>query len=188
MPNLLILIAIIPILITLAVRWWFGLRLLKSSAELSCNCDLEKWKKTFGEKNLPTSSSGNVITYAELFRKAALADWRERDKKSAISREGTRRFGMAVPPLTAMIVILGAIVGRPPFKIAIAIFLLATAFSAVLAYLSIATEINALLISSRRLRESGIFHRRDDEDAVIQAAIALTWKEAAPPIFNLIQR
>lgn len=188
MPRLLILIARLPILITLAVRWWFGLRLLKSNSEHTCGCDLERWKQTFGESNLPASSSGDPIAYAELFRKAALADWRVRDKKSAISREGTRRFGMAVPPLTAMIVILGIMVSRITTSYAIAIFLLATAFSAVIAYLGIAAEINALLISSRRLRESGIFHRRDDEDAVIQAAVALTWKEAAPPIFNLIQR
>ncbi len=188
MPSLLILLAALLIIITLVVRWWFGLRLLKSNSELQCTCNLEKWKQTFGEKHLPNSSSGNQIMFAEFLRNAALADWRVRDKKAAIARAGTRRFGMAVPPLTAMIVILGAIVGRPPFKIGIAIFLLATAFSAVIAYLSIATEINALLISARRLRESGIFHRRDEEDAVIQAAVALTWKEAAPPIFNLIQR
>lgn len=138
--------------------------------------------------HLPASSSGDLITYADLFRKTALADWRVRDKKTAISREGTRRFGMAVPPLTAMIVILGIMVGRITPTYAIAIFLLAAAFSAIIAYLSIAPEIQALLITSRRLRSSGIFHRRDDEDAVIEAAIALTWKEAAPPIFNLIQR
>jgi hypothetical protein len=187
-PRLLIVIALLAILIALAVRWWFGLRLLKSYAELSCSSDLEKWKQTFGEIHLPTSSSADLITYADLFRKVAMADWRERDKKSAISREGTRRFGMAVPPLTAMIVILGIMVGRITPTYAIAIFLLATAFSAVISYLSIAAEINALTISARRLRSSGIFSRRDDEDAIIQAAVALTWKEAAPPIFNLIQR
>lgn len=188
MPRLLILIAVLPILIALAVRWWFGLRLLKSSIEISCICDLEKWNQTFGEQHLPPSSSGTQIMFAELFRKSALADWRERDRKVAISRESTRRFGMAVPPLTAMIVILGIIVGRVTPTYAIAIFLLATAFSAVIAYLSIAPEINAILTTSRRLRSSGIFRRRDDEDAVIQAAVALSWKEAAPPIFNLIQR
>ncbi len=125
--------------------------------------------------------------FAELLRKSALADWRERDRKLAISREGTRRFGMAVPPLTAMIVILGIVVGRVTPSFGIAIFLLATAFSAVIAYLSIAPEINAILTTARKLRTSGIFHRRDDEDAVIQAAVAIAWKEAAPPIFNLLQ-
>lgn len=188
MARLLIFIAVFPIIITLLMRWWLGLRLLKSSAELSCSCDLEKWKQTFGEQHLPVSSSGNQVMFAELLRKSALADWRVRDKKAAIAREGTRRFGMAVPPLTAMIVILGLMVGRIPPTFAIAIFLLATAFTAVIAYLSIAPEINAILTTARKLRSSGIFHRRDDEDAVIQAAVAISWKEAAPPIFNLLQR
>ena len=188
MPRLLILIAVIPIVITLAARWWFGLRLLKSYTENSCKCDLEIWKQTFGEQNLPTSSTGTQMMFAESLRKTALDDWRARDKKAATSREGTRRFGMAVPPLTAMIVILGIMVGRVTPSYGIAIFLLATALSAIFCYLTIATEINAILTTARRLRESGIFHRRDDEDAVIQAAIALSWKESAPPIFNLIQR
>lgn len=188
MPRLLILLAALPIIVTLVVRWWFGLRLLKSSLEHPCTCNLEKWKQTFGEQQLPVTSSGNSIMFAELLRKTALADWRVRDKKAAIAREGTRRFGMAVPPFSAMIVILAVVVGRIPLAYGIAIFLIATAFSAIIAYLSIAPEIQALLITSRRLRESGIFHRRDDEDAVIQAAVALSWKEAAPPIFNLIQR
>ena len=188
MPRLLILIALLPIIITLAVRWWFGLRLLKSYTENSCKCDLEKWKQTFGEQNLPTSSTGTQMMFGEILRKTALADWRTRDKKAAIARESTRRFGMAVPPFTAMIVILGIMVGRMTPSYGIAIFLIATAFSAVITYLSIAPEINAILTTSRQLRTSKAFHRRDDEDAVIQAAVALTWKEAAPPIFNLLQR
>jgi hypothetical protein len=186
--RLLILIAVLPIIFTLVVRWWLGIRILKSSAKNQCSCDLEKWNHTFGEQHLPISSSGDVIIYAELFRKSALVDWRTRDPKTAISREGTRRFGMAVPPLTAMIVILAMVVGRVTPYYAIAIFLFATALSAILSYLSIAPEINAILTTSRRLRKSGVFHRRDDEDAVIQAAVAISWKEAAPPIYNLLQR
>lgn len=188
MPRLLILLAALPIIVTLVARWWFGLRLLKSGAETQCSCDLEKWNRTFGEHHLPASPSGNLITFADFLRKAALADWRTRDKKAALAREGTRRFGMAVPPLTAMIVILGIIVGRITPSYGIAIFLVATAFSAVIAYLGLAPEIQAILTTSRRLRDNRIFPRKDDEDAVIQAAIALSWKEAAPPIYNLLQR
>jgi hypothetical protein len=186
--RLLIFIAVLPILITLVMRWWFGIRIIKSSESTTCRCDLENWKQTFGDIHLPASEHSGVVAIAEQFRNAALADWKIRDRKTALSREGTRRFGMAVPPLSAMVVILAVIVGRVTPYYAIAIFLLATAFSAVISYLSIATEINALLDASRKLRNSGIFHRRDDEDAVIQAAVAISWREAAPPIYNLIYR
>ena len=95
---------------------------------------------------------------------------------------------MAVPPLSLLIVILGVIVGRVPAIWAIPVFLLAIAVSVVFSYLSIAPELNAMLMASRRLRASGAFHRRDDEDAVIAATTALVWKESAPHVFNLIQR
>lgn len=188
MSRLLILISVVPILITFGLRWWLGIRILKSNAENQYRCDLDNWKEAFGENHLPASPSCDLVILADLFRKIALAEWRLNEPKAAASREGTHRFSMAVPPLAAMVVILGVIVGRIPPAYGIAGFLLATALTAVFSYLNIAPEINAILTSAKRLRSSGIFHRRDDEDAVVQAAVAISWKEAAPPIFNLIQR
>ena len=188
MSRLLILISVIPILITFGLRWWLGFRVLKSNAKNQYRCDLEKWKENFGNEHLPAYPSCDIIVLADLFRKNALAEWHVNEPKAAASREGTRRFGMAVPPLAAMVVILGVIVGRIPPAYGVAGFLLTTALTAVFSYLSIAPEINAILTSAKRLRSSGIFHRRDDEDAVVQAAVAISWKEAAPPIFSLIQR
>jgi hypothetical protein len=186
--RLLIIIAALPIVITFVIRWWFGLRVLASSKRRQCRCDLDKWERAFGSENLPPSDSGDAILFATALRKAALEDWKTREPKAAISREGTRRFGLAVPPLAAMVAIMASLVGRIPFTMALAIFLLAIAFSAVISYLSITTELKAILIICRRLQDSRIFTRRDDEEAVIEATRALAWKEAAPPIFNLIQR
>jgi len=186
--RLLIIIAVVPIVITFAIRWWFGLRRLSSSKHQQCRCDLEKWEATFGSENLPSSDSGDAIIFATALRKAALADWKTREPKTATSREGTRRFSMAVPPLVAMVAILASLVGRIPFGMALAIFLLAIAFCAAISYLSIATELKAILTICRRLQGSRIFSRTDDEEAVINATNGLAWKEAAPPIFNLIQK
>jgi hypothetical protein len=186
--RLLILIAALPIVAAFVARWWFGMRILSSEGRRQCSCDLALWEKTFGAENLPPSKSGDARIYAALLRKSALADWSTRDSKAAASREGARRFGMAVPPLSLMVAVLAIFVGKIPITGAIAIFLLAIAFAVIISYLSIAPELNAILKASRRLRESGIFHRRDDEDAVIDAANALVWKEAAPPVFNLIQK
>lgn len=188
MVRLLILIAALPIAAAFLVRWWLGLRVLSSEGRRQCSCDLALWEKTFGTENPPPSKSGDARIFAETLRKHALNDWKTRDPKAATSREGVRRFGMAVPPLSLMIVILGIIVGRIPAIWAIPVFLLALACAVIVSYLSIAPELNAMLIAARRLRGSGVFHRRDDEDAVITAATALVWKESAPPVFNLIQR
>jgi hypothetical protein len=186
--RILILLAALPIIAAFAARWWFGIRILSAEGRRQCSCDLARWEKAFGSENIPISKSGDASIYAAALRKSALADWITRDPKAASSREGARRFGMAVPPLSLMIAILAILVGKIPIAGAIAIFLLAIAFSVIVSYLSIATELKAILTASRRLRDTGAFHRRDDEDAVIEAANALVWKEAAPPVFNLIQK
>lgn len=188
MFRILTLFAAIPIVVAFVARWWFGMRILASAGRMQCTCDLARWEKAFGKENLPPSKSGDARIFAELLRKAALEDWSTRDSKAAASREGARRFGMAAPPFSLMIAILAIIVGKVPIAGAISIFLLAIAFSVIISYLSISPELNAILITARRLRDTGAFHRRDDEEAVIETAAALVWKEAAPPVFNLIQR
>lgn len=188
MLRLFILLAALPIVAAFVIRWWLGLRVLSSGGLRQCSGNLARWEETFGPTNLPSSENADARVFAAHLRAAAIADWKTRNPKAAASREGARRFGMAVPPLSLMVAILAIVVGKIPIAGAIAVFLLAIAFSVIISYISIAPELNAILITSRRLRDRGIFHRRDDEDAVIESAAALAWKEAAPPVFNLIQK
>ena len=188
MPRFLILLAALPIIAAFLIRWWLGVRVLSAQGRRQCSCDPHLWEKTFGSAHLPTSNAADARLFAAALRKAALADWKTREPKAAAAREGTRRFGMAVPPLSLMVVLLGVMVGRVPLIWALPVFLLAVALSAIFSYLGVAPELKATLLASRRLRDSRAFHRRDDEDAVIACAAALVWKEAAPPVFKLIQR
>lgn len=188
MFRLLILLAALPIVAAFLARWWFGMRILSSAGRRQCSCDLTRWEKAFGSASLPLSEKGDASIFAARLRESALADWKTRNPKAAASRESARRFGMAVPPLSLMVAILAVFVMKIGVTGAIAIFLLAVAFSVIISYLSIAPELNAILLTARRLRDSGIFHRRDDEDSVIEAASALVWRESAPPVFNLIQK
>jgi len=186
--RFLILLAVLPIIAAFVARWWLGLRVISTAGRRQCSCDLALWEKSFGTENPPPSKSGDALIFAETLRKASLADWKTREPKAAASRAGVRRFGMAVPPLALMVVVLGAIVKRVPVSFVLPVFLTAIALAIIFSYLSIAPELNAMLIASRRLRASGAFHRRDDEDAVIAATKALVWKESTPPILNLIQK
>ncbi|MGJ8632534.1 MAG: hypothetical protein ACSHX7_01320 [Luteolibacter sp.] len=188
MFRLLILIAALPIIAAFVARWWFGMKVIASKGQHQCKCDLEKWSRTFGDENLPLATRADARVYAELLRKSALEDWRTREPKTATSREGGRRFGMAVPPLALMIAILAMIIGKIPVVGAIAIFLLAIAFAVIISYLGIAPELKAILVTSRRLKDARIFPRTEDELAVLRTTTALAWKEAAPPVFNLLQR
>lgn len=188
MYRLLIILAALPILTTLLLRWWFGIRILTTTGTHPCSCNLGKWEETFGKNTTPPSATADARTHATFLHKAALADWKTRDPKALATREGVRRFGMAVPPLCAMVAILAVIVMRLTPIMAITAFLLAIAIAATFAYLSLAPELRAIALTSRRLRATRIYPRREDQDTVILATIALAWKQAAPPIFNLIQR
>ena len=186
MFRILIFISIIPIIVALIARWWFGMRILAKAGKRHCTCDLGRWESVLGKDTLPLVKQADALVFAEQFRKQALIDWKKRSPKAAASREATRHFGMAVPPFALVIGFLGLIVARIPPLGVLAIFLAATALAVVFSLLGIASELNAMLIASRQLRTNGLFHRRDDEDAVIESATALVWKQAVPPILQLL--
>lgn len=182
-------ISLLPLVAALVARWWFGLRVLAVEGGRACRCERDRW--------LPLASGESVIaetvtaTAAELgaqLRRMALDEWRTRDPKAAGSREGGRRFGMAVPPLAAMVAVMAVIVAKIPALGGIAAVLAATAIACVLGLLSLPPELRAIMITSKRIRDSRSFTKRDEEDAVISCAMALAWKESLPPVLGLIQR
>src|SRR5690606_7805708 len=102
MWRLLLFLSIFPILAALVANGWFGLRVLARHGKRVSRVNPTRWKDALGSDTpevspLSADASGNAI------RAVALAAWRERDSKAALAREGARRFGLAVPPLTAMV-------------------------------------------------------------------------------------
>jgi hypothetical protein len=198
MWRVLLFLSILPIAAALLLRWWFGIRVLKARGGRPCRCDPNRWEQVLGQPlKLPapvpptgtpasrpeptaaaTLSNEMIATeFGRQLRLAALAQWRQRDPKPAKSRESALRFGLAVPPLSAMVPVFGAIV----------IFLSATALAAVFGLLSLGSELRAIAITAKALRTTRAFPRSDDEDATIECAIAHAWLEAAPPVLRLLQ-
>jgi hypothetical protein len=188
MWRILLLLSIIPIVVTLAARWWFGLRVLAQEGGRACHCDLKNWLPAPDDQAVIHRAEETANEFGKQLRLKALADWRERDPKAAAARESTRRFGMAVPPLSGIIAIFAIIVAKIPIIGACAVFLSATAIAAVLGVLSLAPELRAIAQAVRKSREAKSFPRRDEEDAVARCAMAHAWKETLPPILSLIQR
>lgn len=187
MWRLLLLFSALPIAASLIARWWFGLRVLSAEGKRPCRCDPAKWPAAPpADSTIPAEAS--AAEYGRLLRLAALAAWRERDRKAANSRENARRFGMAVPPLSGIISVFAVIVAKIPVIGAFSILLAATALSCALGLLSLPAELRAMAPAVRQLRDSRAFTRRDDEDAVVESAIAHVWKETLPPILALLQR
>lgn len=188
MWRLLLLLSILPIAAALIARWYFGLRVLVQDGARPCRCDLGTWMPVPEDKAVIHRAEESAAEFGRQLRVKALDEWRERDPKAAAARESSRRFGMAVPPLSAIVVIFGMIAGRISGAWAIPIVLAATALAAVLGVLSMAPELVAITRAAKKLREARSFPRRDDEDAVIRCAVAHSWKETLPPILRLLQR
>lgn len=188
MFRLLLFLSLFPIAIALAARWWFGIRVLASIGSQSCRCNLERWFPSPGDEAVVHRAENTAIEFGRELRTKALAEWAERDPKAAKSREGTRRFGMAVPPLSGIIVIFAVLVGKIPIIGAFAILIAATALSAILGLLTLPPELSAISKTARRIREDRSFPAGDEGDAVVRCALAHAWDQALPPILRWMHR
>lgn len=186
MWRLLFIISILPIIAAIVARWYFGIRILNSAGRRPCSLDSIRWEVYLG-KNPPVEVNQAPATeLGKVLRLAALADWKARDPKRAAARESARKFGLAVPPLALIIGLFAFVVARIPFTGALAILFASTALSAVMGLITLGGELRAIAVTTRRLRESRAFARRDDEEAVAQSAVAHAWAESIPPILRFL--
>lgn len=188
MWRLLFLFSAIAIAAVLIARWWFGMRVLQTEGQRPCRCDLGVWMPAPEDSAVIHRAEGTAEEFGKQLRLKALAEWEERDPKSFAARESSKRFGLAVPPLSGIVALMAVLVAKIPAIGAIAAFLAATSLSAVLGILSLAPELQAIMTTARKARENKSFPRRDDEDAVIECAIAHAWKESLPPILRILQK
>jgi hypothetical protein len=188
MWRLLFMFSALPIVAALVVRWYFGLRILADEGKLPCRCDLATWMPLPEDTAVIHRAEESASEFGRQLRLKALAEWREQDPKAATARENSRRFGMAVPPLSGVIAVFAVLVAKIPIMGGISCLLAATALSAALGVLSLAPEMAAITRAAQKLRAAKSFPRRDDEDAVIRCAVAHAWKETMPPILGLLQR
>lgn len=188
MYRLILIISLLPIAIALVARWWFGLRVLATAGTRACRCDLARWMPAPGDDAAVHRAEKNAAEFGRELRLKALAEWNEQDPKAAKAREGTHRFGMAVPPLGGVVAIMGLLVGRIPLIGTLAIVLGATALASAFSLLSLPAELRAIANSARGMRENKSFPAEADELAVIECAMAHAWDAALPPILRWVQR
>lgn len=183
MWRLLLIFSILPIVAAMAARWWLGLRVLSDEGKRLCRCNPDRWTAPLdGTTEKPAAEFGRQL------RLQALEEWQARDPKAAASRENSRRFGMAVPPMSGIIAVFAFIVAKIGLSGAMAVFASATAISCAFGLLSLAPELRAIAVTVRKIRSDKSFPRSDDEEAVVNCAIAHAWKETLPPVLSLIQK
>ena len=188
MYRLLLIISLIPIVIALVARWWFGLRVLATVGARACRCDLARWMPAPGDDAAIHRAENSAAEFGRELRLKALAEWHAREPKAAKARENALRFGMAVPPLSGIIAVMGMLVGRIPPVGAIAILTGATALAAAFSLLSLPAELRAIANSARGMRENKSFPAEADGLTVIECAMAHAWEAALPPVLRWLQR
>jgi len=110
--------------------------------------------------------------------------WQQEDRIAARSREAAKRFGLAVPPLTLVILVFAVVLAKLPLFGALAIGLGMTALAVLAGLLSIGAELQAVARFAREVRGRHVFARLEDERAVIACAEATVWLETLPPILR----
>ncbi|WAC18250.1 hypothetical protein OVA24_13490 [Luteolibacter sp. SL250] len=185
MWRLIFIISILPIVAAIVARWYFGLRVLSKDGRQPCTVDPIRWQVYLGDKPALETPSAPAVELGKVLRLAALEDWKTREPKKAASRESARKFGLAVPPLALVIAVFALLVAKIPFLGAVAILFASTALSAAFGLLSLGGELRAIAVTTRKLRESRSFMRRDDEEAVASCAVAHAWSESIPPILRV---
>jgi hypothetical protein len=188
MYRILLLLSLLPIAAALAARWWFGLRVLAGRGTTACRCDAARWQPPPEVKNAATAAGPNAARFGRQLRLIAMADWRLQDPKAHAARESSRRFGIAVPPLSAVVAVFAVLAGRMPALGAVAVVAAACALAATFALLSLAPELRAIARGAHKLRQQRVFAAADEEDAVVECAAAAAWDECLPPALRWLQR
>lgn len=187
MWRLLLILSIIPLILGLVARWWFGLRILSAEGKRVCRCDINAWPAaSFGEDTTPVERTAEE--FADVLWKEALTAWKNARPKEAGSREKAKRFGMAVPPMSIIIAVFALIVVKIGFIAALAIVFAATALAVAFLILTLAAELQAVARVAKAVRQARAFRNRDDEDAVVNCSAALVWKNSLPPVLTILHR
>lgn len=187
MYRLILLLSLLPILVAMFARWWLGSRVLLSVGKRGCRCDLKRWLPAPGDHAVAHRSAETAADFGRELRLKALESWHSEAPKAAAARENTRRFGAAVPPLSTVVAAFALLVGKLPVLGVFAVLFAATALAALMSLLSLPGELQAIAREARRAREAKSFPDPDDEQAVVECAIAHAWDAALPQVLRWLQ-
>ena len=185
MFRLILFLSLFPIAIALVARWWFGARVLAARARAPAAAISAAGCPRPAMTALIHRAEESAGEFGRQLRLKALAEWQATDPKAARSRENTRRFGLAVPPLSGVVAVFAVLVGKIPVMGAVTLFCSEPPrLSALLGLLSLPPELAPSPAPPAEPATTKVSRISDDEEAVIRCAIAHAWDAALPPVMR----
>ncbi len=180
-------VCLIPPLLAMAARWWFGTRVLATDGPRTCRAALDRWlpEPERPEAARRADETAHVIGF-HLWRHAQ-REWQQTDAQGAKARSRARRFGIIAPPFSVVIATFALIVGKMHLLGAFAMVIAAIALAALCSTLTLAGELRAVANTANRLRKARTFTNQDDEQAVVRCAMAHAWHQSLPPVLRWLQ-
>lgn len=187
MWRLLIFLSLFPPILAMILRWWYGTRVLATLGPRVCRADLAKWLPEPEQSAVARRSDETAHVTGFNLWQYALREWEQRDPKAAASRQKSKRLSIIFPPFMVVIVAFALIVAKINILGAFALVLGSIAISALFSFLTLGPELKEVAMAANRLRKTGAFRSRDDEDAVVECAMAHAWHQSLPPALRWLQ-
>ena len=187
MWRLLIFLSLIPPILAMALRWWYGTRVLATLGPRVCRADLAKWLPEPEQSGVARRSDETAHVTGFHLWQYALREWERRDPKAAGARRKAKRVAIILPPFMVVIVAFALIVAKLHILGAFALVFGSIAMSALFSFLTLGPELKEVAVAANRLRKTGAFRLRDDEDAVVGCAMAHEWHQSLPPVLRWLQ-
>lgn len=187
MWRLILFLSILPISVCLVLCWWFGTRILWGEGRRVCRCDLGRWLPDPDDQKKVLRAEQSASQFGASLRRKALKHWKQQNAKEEAARKNHRHFGLAVPPLSAVIAVFAVVVGKiPPFA-AIVIFIAATALSCVIGLLSLPAELTAIRRYVQEKSMESAFPDAEQRASVVRCAMGHAWQDSLPAVLKWFQ-
>lgn len=173
MPRIFIILSLVPLVISLVARWYFGTRILFLERDHSCRL-------------LHSHETETAVTLGRRWRRAAIKRWIIDHPRTAKKRQHALRFGLILPPLTLIACILSILAFKMSVLTGLAIFLLILTLAIVANWLTLPSEILAIQDKSSYLIDDQTKVKNiKDEPTILVCAIAHSWDDSVPPMLKL---
>lgn len=179
MPNLIIILALIPLLAAWAAQHWFWSRVRVEGIRRDCETPVKELRQRLGlppgrGKETHAAALGNALRECglELLGRDGDGAAKARAKGAYLTR--------ALPALVGIVVVFAAFTKRVPPSWAIAIGLAILGFWTLLRLSGLAIEWRAVQRGTEVMKATKALKRMNDEEEVIRCAKASVWSSVWP--------